>query len=931
MTRFGLLGPAAVWHDGRELDLGGPQQRTVFALLLLHRGAVVATDRIVDVLWPAAPPANAVQVVRTYVSRLRAGVVRTAGVSLVTVPRHGYALRTGPADVDADRLEALLVAARGELDAGAAEEAETLLAEALGLVRGPALPELADDQDARAERERLEELCSAAGEELAEARLAQGRHRELIPALRAAVIASPLRERTWAQLMIALYRSGRQADALAAYRDARGALLDRLGLEPGPQLRDLERMILRHDASLAADAARRRGLPRFRTSFLGRAGELAAVTASLRTARLVTVAGPAGAGKTRLAAEIASRCGPRRVLWAELDAVGPGRVAATVARTLGVRELPGRSAVALVAARLSEAPALLVLDNCEHVIEDAARFVARLLDDVPHARVLATSREPLHVDGERVHRLGGLGTPEPATRLFLERAGSERPRAEDAAAVAEVVSRLDGLPLAIELAAGRLSALSVADLARSLADRLSVLGEGRRVTPPRQRTLETAIAWSYGLVPATEQCILRRLSVFPASFDAAAAEAVAAGGEVEPEAVLPALARLVDASLLAADRRRGGTRYRLLFTVRAFARQRLRASGELESAARRHRDAYLSLAQDLAPNMFGPGLPAGLERARAEHENLHAALDWSLERGDRVPAFRLAASLSMYWFRIGLIRDGRRLVDQTLRHAAADDPWRATALLGRLVLSQSAGAPEMIEHGDAAVAACERGDDAELLALALVWRARTLLDRGRPASASADLDRAEVVAASAGSEEALGFADQIRACAALEAGDLDAAATLALRARDRFRRLRGRLDAGYALIDLARIRLAQRRAGDAHEAAGAALTDFRYRDDPRGIAQALLCLAGAHALLGETERERATLSEAVALATRWGLEAEAAHAQAALDASRNLDEAREEPALGPGVEALGEQRTVAVVQMLGEDGDDHGRVAEELR
>ena len=932
MTRFGLLGPAAAWHDGRELDLGGPQQRTVFALLLLHRNAVVATDRIIDVLWPAGPPPNALQVVRTYVSRLRVGVMSAAAATLITAPRHGYELRTGPAEVDADRLESLLEAARAELDAGAPDDAEALLAEALGLVRGPALPELADDEDARAERDRLQELSAAAGEELVEARLAQGRHRELVPALRASVVAAPLRERTWAQLMVALYRSGRQADALAAYRDARRTFCDRLGLEPGRQLRDLEQMILRHDASLAPDPARRRRLPRFGTSFLGRAAELDAVTARLRTARLVTVSGPAGAGKTRLAAEVARRVGPGlRVAWAELDAIGPGRVAATVARTLDVREVPGRSAVSLVTARLSDAPTLLVLDNCEHVLEDAARFVTRLLDDVPGARVLITSREPLHLEGEHVHRLGGLGVPEPAARLFLERAGAERLGDEDAAAVAELVGRLDGLPLAIELAAGRLNSLSVRELARSLADRLSLLGDESRVALARQRTLETAIAWSYELVPATEQGILRRIAIFPASFDAAAAEAVAAGGDVQPEAVRPALARLVDASLLAADRRSDATRYRLLFTVRTFARQRLRDCGEHEAVARRHRDAYLALAEELAPNMVGAGLAAGLERGRAEHDNLHAALDWSLKRRDWEPAFGLAACLSLYWFRIGFIRDGRRLIERALRHAADDDPRRPMALLGRLTLSHSAGAPETIEHGDEAVAACGHGHDAELLALALIWRARALLDRGRLGPARRDLDRAHSLAAAADSEEALGFADQILACAALQAGDLDAAAALAVRARDRFRRLRGSLDAGYSLIDLARVRLAQGRAGDAHETAGAALADFRHRDDPRGIAQALLCLAGAHALRGERSRERAALEEALALSQRWGLEAEATRARAALQVSRDVDESREELALGPGVEALSEEGTVAVVRVLGEHRDDDGGVAEELR
>ena len=344
MTSFGLLGPVSAWKDGREIDLGSPQQRALLALLILHRREVVSTDRMVDVLWPAGPPANALQVVRTYVSRLRA-----AGIVELVTHRQGYELR---GTADADRFEALVTTGRAELDAGAAE---ALLTEALALVRGPPLPELADDHAARAERDRLHELRAAAQEELVDRRLALGRHHELVPVLRAAVTADPLRERAWGQLMVALYRCGRPAEALDAYRGAQRALDEGLGVAPGQQLQTLERMILLRDAALEPAGEDR--LPRYRTSFVGRDDDLSAVVATVRECSLLTLVGPAGAGKTRLAIEAAARTG-LRPWWVDLGASRAGRIGAAVAAALRTPQVPGRTAADLAAARLGEAPSL---------------------------------------------------------------------------------------------------------------------------------------------------------------------------------------------------------------------------------------------------------------------------------------------------------------------------------------------------------------------------------------------------------------------------------------------------------------------------------------------------------------------------------------------------------------------------------------------
>jgi predicted ATPase/DNA-binding SARP family transcriptional activator len=872
--RFGLLGPAAAWQEGRAVELGSPQQRMVFALLLLHRNEIVSTDRMVDVLWPAGAPDNALQVLRTYVSRLRG-----LGIHELETHHHGYELR---GEADADRFEALVAAARDE-------PGEALLTEALALVRGPLLPELADDEVARAERERLAELRATAEEELAECRLVQGRHRELVPALRAAVAAEPLRERTWGQLMVALYRCGRQAEALAAYRDAQRALSE-LGLAPGAPLRELERMILLQDATL--DGPPPAGVPRYGTSFLGRVTDLEAVRDALGPGRLVTVVGPAGAGKTRLAVEVARDTG-LRPWWVDLGATVAGRVGPAVAAALALPHVPGRTVADLVAARLHEAPALLLLDNCEHVAGEAAALAERLLDH--GARVLATSREPLRVESEHVHRISGLPTAD-AVHLFVDRAG-----VAESDAVAGIVERLDRLPLAIELAAGKLAWVSPAELARDLHDRLTLLGDGPRTAPARQRTLEAAIGWSYELLPARERVVLRRLAVFPGTFDVEAATAVAGGD-------LPILTRLADVSLLVVERG-DSARYRLLMTVRTFARERLAAAGEAEDAARCHRDHYLAFATELGPNMVGAGLAEWLPRGRREHENLHAAVHWSLERGEAGPALHLAAWLGMFWFRTGFVKEGRVLLDQALRDADPASPLLPRALVGRAMLANAAGAADALELADVAVAACEAAGDDGQLVYAMQWRANALIVAGRLDEARALVARGRAIAESLGDDEGMAFADQLLGDVLHQAGDLDAAGELLVRARDRFRTFRAPFDAGYTLVDLARVRLSQGRPVDALQVAREALADFRRREDPRGVAAAFACLGRAYAQLGEHGRARPPLEEALALSRRWGF---------TLPESAEVDEALQESLLGPGVQALGHIRSAAVGPGVGE-------------
>ncbi|HEY5783303.1 MAG TPA: BTAD domain-containing putative transcriptional regulator [Microlunatus sp.] len=907
MIRYGLLGPVATWRDGHQVDLGSPQQRTLVALLLLHRNETVSIDRMADVLWPKRLPANAVPVLRTYVARLRTN--RLDPHVLLTRPG-GYELRVSDGEVDADRLDALVTSARVALRRGNPAAAAVSLTEALALMRGPILTELSDDDRAVAERVRLEELCATVGEELTEARLAQGDHRELVPTLRAAVATHPVRERIWGQLMVALYRSGRQAEALEAYRAAHGTLAE-LGLQPGAELRDLERRILLHDPALGAPADRVHRVPRYHTSLVGRDDELDAVQNELLAGGLVSIVGPAGAGKTRVAAEAAGRAeswlGPL-VWWVDLAAVGPGRVAAATARTLAAPQLPGLTTVDAISARLSDGPGLLVLDNCEHVIEEAAVLTARLLEVESSVHILTTSREALRVADERVVRLAGLPARY-AARLLCERA--EAPPG-DVGSVAEVVARLDGLPLAIELAASKLRSLSVADLAREVRERLSVLGDGPRDAPERQRSLEAAIAWSYDLRSPAEQHVLRQLAVFPGSFDAAAAESVAG-----TEAV-PTLTRLVDASLVAAD----PPRFHLLMTVRTYAQERLREAGEEETARRRHRDTYLALAETVGANMVDAGLGPWLARGRLEHENFQAALRWSRDRGDTANTLELTSWLSMFWFRSGFVRDGRALLERAMAAAGPGGPHWPRAMYGRAMLEGAMGSADALPAAGAAVSAAEEAGDQFLLALALCWQGHGLLLARRRSEARTALRRARSIAASVPSDEGIAFADQMLGDLAMSEGDLDQAAALLVRARDRYRRSRGTVDAGYTLIDLTRVRLAQHDFNEALTVAGEAIADFRSREDPRGTAHALWCLGQAYAGLGQPERARHALDEARALTRRWGF---------ALWPLGQSDEPGQEPAFGAGVQALADERSRAVGARVGEEGDRDISLAEELR
>ncbi|MFN2471280.1 MAG: BTAD domain-containing putative transcriptional regulator [Gaiellaceae bacterium] len=742
---FRLLGPLEVLERGAVVPLGGPRQRALLTLLLLSANKVVSRERLIDGLWGEEPPPAAANSLQVAVHGLR----KALGADRIETRGPGYVLRVSPVELDLERFERLVERARKESPGAAA----TTLEEALALWRGEPLADLAD---ASAALTGLEEARIAALEQRIDADLALGRHAELAGELEGLIAEHPFRERLRGQLMLALYRSGRQADALAAYQGAREALVEHLGVEPGEELRGLERAILRQDASLAAPRRERQSkLPAPASSLVGRGLERAAVTALLGRddVRLLTLTGPGGTGKTRLALEAAAELAPGFVDGAAFVDLAPldepALVPATVARALDVVE----SEVATVE-RLKQAlrprAMLLVLDNFERV-DDAAPLVSELLSAAPDLKVLVTSRVVLRLSGEHeypvpplripdralVRDLEGLGRNE-AVALFVARARAVqhdfRLSRENAEAVAAICVDLDGLPLAIELAAARVTLHPPALLRERLEQRLEVLTGGPRDVPERHQTLRATIDWSYELLDPGERELFARLAVFAGGCSTDAVESVC-------EAPLETLETLLAHSLLQRETARGGEpRLRMLETVRAYARERLEESGEAERLRERHAAYFLELAETLGAALWapvqGPERGGRLDRLEAEHDNLRAALAWA-ERHDPEVGLRIAAALCDFWADRSYLREALSSLERALAGAgSAPAPLRAKALHGACYVAFLQGEYERgDELGEASLALYRQLGDRE-------GEGRTLHIRGWAAAHRGDVEQA---------------------------------------------------------------------------------------------------------------------------------------------------------------------------------------------
>ncbi|MFF4950214.1 ATP-binding protein [Streptomyces chattanoogensis] len=687
--RYGILGTTqAARADGTPVSLGGARLRALLAALALRPGRALSPDVLIDEVWGAAPPADAAGALQALVGRLR----RALGHAAIASVDGGYRLCAGPDDVDLHRFERLATEGGRALAEADPARAAALLDEALALWRGPALDDLPDagPEAARAESRRLD----ARRGRLA-ADLALGRPDRALPTLTALCQDHPLDEPLQALRLRALRAAGRGAEALAAYEGIRTGLADRLGTDPGPELRALHAELLRPQpvqppgpapapTAVPPARARRPGNLRARlTSFVGRDADIAALRADLAAHRLVTLLGPGGAGKTRLSQEGAESAAaatpdawPHGVWLAELAPVDdPATVPEAVLTALGAREtvVRGTAAEGLRAAsdptaldplaRLAEQCAgrrmLLVLDNCEHVIGAAAELAERLLAECPGVTVLATSREPLAVPGEVLRPVEPLPDPV-ALRLLADRGAAARPGfridadEDTAAACAEICRRLDGLPLAIELAAARLRLLSPRGIADRLDDRFRLLTSGSRTLLPRQQTLRAVVDWSWELTDEPERGVLRRLSVFAGGCDLAAAEEVCAGEGVDGRDVAALLGSLIDKSLVvAAPAPDGAMRYRLLETVGEYAGERLDEAGERARTERRHLVAYRELARTTDPLLRGPGQRTAMDRLELEHDNLRTALRRAVAARDEHEALCLVLSLHWFW----LLRD----------------------------------------------------------------------------------------------------------------------------------------------------------------------------------------------------------------------------------------------------------------------------------
>ncbi|GAT64452.1 SARP family transcriptional regulator [Planomonospora sphaerica] len=678
-VRVELLGPFEVRNrDGAVVEVPGTRLRALLAALALEPGRIVTRARLVDWIWGRRPPADEANALQALVSRLR----RVLPEGVIEAASGGYRLAVAPDAVDVCRFEHLVGRARAAEPAARAE----LLRSALALWRGTALADIAlRDGDAfDAAVARLEELRVTALGDRVDADIRLGRGSELVAELTGLVAAYPLREGFAAALMRALAEAGRGTEALTVYQRTRERLAEELGADPSAELSALHVALLRGELGERAEN-RRTNLRAELTSFVGRDDDVSALAALAVGHRLVTLTGPGGSGKTRLAAETARTmlAGLPDGAWlVELASVRAGGELAQAALTaIGLRDQGllggargGEPAERLIAA-LRERAVLLVLDNCEHVIEAAAAFADRLLGECRNLRILATSREPLGITGEVLWRVEPLALPAegadpaedgsaPAVRLLRDRADLVRKDvgsdARTLSAMARICRALDGMPLAIELAAARLRTMSVDQLARRLDDRFRLLTGGSRTVLPRHKTLRAVVDWSWDLLTEAERGVLRRLSVFSGGVSLEAAERVCGGGALAGEQVLDVLTALIEKSLLLADGE-GAPRYRMLNTIREYAGHRLAEAGETEPVRRAHLAYITELAETADPHLRTAGQLEWLAVLEAEQDDINAALRGAIAEGWAQEAMRLVAAAGWYWFLSGRRAEGTEL------------------------------------------------------------------------------------------------------------------------------------------------------------------------------------------------------------------------------------------------------------------------------
>jgi predicted ATPase/DNA-binding SARP family transcriptional activator len=904
-----VLGPTEIGAGAGPVELGGPQPRRLITALIAAEGRPVTDDRLAAAIWGDDVPPQAATSLQSYISRLRRALGRDA------LPRTSAGYRIEAGRIDAAEFVAEVDRGRALLTAGDATGARRAFAAALALWRGEAYADLDPTPEVVAARGRLDEVREVAVEERLAARLATGDAPGAVAELQASVRAQPYRERRWELLILGLYRGGRQTEALAALRRIRALLADELGVDPGPALQSLERRLLAQDPALLLPAPSTTPVARPLSTFLGRDDELALLTGLLGRHRLVTLIGPGGAGKTRLAVEYAAGLVSR---WANpsedvtggswlvrlADVTDPRDVPSAVATAMGVR-----ASTALTAA-LADRSGLLVLDNCEHLVAAAADLALHLLAHCPGLRVLATSREPLGVDGESTLPVEPLPS-DAAVALLTDRIGRIRPGwtpdPGEHAELRQLAAALDGIPLALELAAARARVLGLRELLALLDDRFPALGAVPRGALAPHATLEAAIAWSVDLLAPGDRTLLLRLWPFEGGFPLEAAAAVGSD--------LDALSSLVTRSVVVADTTVTPARYRMLGLLRAYCRER-----DPDPAASRaaHAAWVRSLVARAMQDLRGERSAHAIRTLQRELPNVRAAISHDLTVAPAA-ALRSAGQLDWFWFRGGHVDEGQRLLLAALA-AAPDAPavdraraWASCAAL-RFIGGDLNSARAALDEVNRALGAPTDVEGRTLLAQVRYYEAIMWLTYGEFATAVARAEQSVAMGREIGEEWLVASAEMSLGGALVGLGEVTRGRATLSTAIERGLGCGQTWAAAMAELFLARSHL----TGPPDPAAALvllrrALERFRAEDDVGNVVNCLFSGAWALALSGRVAEAATLRAAALRQARRRGLQPEVTDptGAAALDAALGPAE--------PGTDQLDEAAMVAMLT-AGHDG-----------
>ena len=890
--RFQVLGPLRVDSGDAALPLGSRQQQVLLALLCTAPNTAMHPDRLVDEIWGEAPPRSAHHLIQVYVSRLRKLLGTVDGQPRIVLESVGYALRIDDGQLDAQQLVALAATGRELADSDGPGSWDAL-GQATKLWRGRPFGDLADESDLlRARAAALTETYLGAVEDHIQAGLGLGYHKELVGELEALTAAHPYRERLWQQLMLALYRSGRQVEALRTFQSLRHRLAEDLAVEPARESADLERAVLLHDPSLQWEPPPPpSNLPVSLTSFVGRTMEISNVTKLVETSRLVTLTGPGGIGKTRLAIESAAQVRnrfPDGLWWIDLAPVArTDDVSAEIAEALGVSVQPGKTPTEAVVQSLVRRRALLVIDNCEHVAEGAAAFASDALREADEVRILATSRVPLRVQGESLWIVPALSMPESeagltlglpysdAIALFVERGAAVAPwfqlEADNSRHIVTICARLDAMPLAIEMAAARIGVMTPSEIADALQNRFALLARREHDKIPRHETLQTAVDWSYEMLAPKTQVAFENLAVFPGPFSLDASAHIAFA-HIEARPPRETMTDLVEASLVTNLGHTADTRFRLLETLREYGLTNLRVSGRLDAIRELHAEYFASVLAPATADIGEPAFVDWIRRIADSYGDIQQALDWLLNTGREVDALSLAPPLMHFWYRTGGAPEARRWGQRMVEAGDAAPPALRAAAHAAISFAGTIFADDprdTVAHADRAIALSRESNDGRSLVTGLFGRANAALMVGDFATLH------EVASEGLAVSEQIGYTWGRGGCLSTLAfwhfyggGSLDQARAMASEAVSIFRAV-GDLGGQVVLNPVSAIAL---RQGDLAAAERYALDTATVASGTGWEATALVNLAEVFLAQGALEDAEKTLRRAAIAALDSGLE-----------------------------------------------------------